>query len=35
MAEKTLINMRMGGIYDQLGFGFHRYSTDKEWLVPF
>ena len=34
MAEKTLINMRMGGIYDQLGFGFHRYSTDKEWLVP-
>ena len=34
MAEKTLIKMRMGGIYDQLGFGFHRYSTDKEWLVP-
>ena len=26
--------MRRGGIYDQLGFGFHRYSTDAEWLVP-
>jgi uncharacterized protein YyaL (SSP411 family) len=24
----------MGGVYDQLGFGFHRYSTDAEWLVP-
>jgi uncharacterized protein YyaL (SSP411 family) len=24
----------MGGIYDQLGLGFHRYSTDREWLVP-
>lgn len=34
MAEKTLIEMRKGGIYDQLGFGFHRYSTDPKWLVP-
>ena len=34
MVEKTLIRMRQGGIYDQLGFGFHRYSTDAQWLVP-
>jgi len=34
MVEKTLIQMRQGGIYDQLGFGFHRYSTDAQWLVP-
>lgn len=34
MVTKTLSNMRMGGIYDHVGFGFHRYSTDKEWLVP-
>jgi len=34
MVEKTLDGMRMGGIYDQIGFGFHRYSTDKKWLVP-
>jgi uncharacterized protein YyaL (SSP411 family) len=34
MVEKTLQEMRHGGIYDQLGFGFHRYSTDREWLVP-
>jgi hypothetical protein len=34
MTETTLRNMRRGGIYDQLGFGFHRYSTDSEWLVP-
>ncbi|MBC8311713.1 MAG: thioredoxin domain-containing protein [Candidatus Marinimicrobia bacterium] len=34
MAEKSLIEMRKGGMYDQLGFGFHRYSTDKSWLVP-
>ena len=26
--------MKQGGIYDQVGFGFHRYSTDKKWLVP-
>jgi uncharacterized protein YyaL (SSP411 family) len=34
MVEKTLSAMRMGGIYDQVGLGFHRYSTDAEWLVP-
>ena len=30
----TLTKMARGGIYDQLGGGFHRYSTDDEWLVP-
>jgi len=34
MVEKTLTQIRLGGIYDQLGFGFHRYSTDAQWLVP-
>lgn len=34
MVEKTLHSMRQGGIYDHIGFGFHRYSTDREWLVP-
>ncbi|MCF8038355.1 MAG: thioredoxin domain-containing protein [Desulfohalobiaceae bacterium] len=34
MVETTLHSMRKGGIFDHLGFGFHRYSTDKEWLVP-
>jgi hypothetical protein len=34
MVEKTLQAMRQGGVYDQLGFGFHRYSTDAVWLVP-
>jgi len=34
MVEKTLIEMHKGGIYDHIGFGFHRYSTDKIWLVP-
>ncbi len=34
MVVKTLNAMRLGGIYDQIGFGFHRYSTDREWLVP-
>jgi len=34
MVEQTLTAMRLGGIYDQLGFGFHRYSTDSQWLVP-
>jgi uncharacterized protein YyaL (SSP411 family) len=32
--EHTLEEMRKGGIFDQVGFGFHRYSTDREWLVP-
>src|SRR3990172_8850425 len=31
---KTLTKMANGGIYDQLGGGFHRYSTDSRWLVP-
>ena len=34
MAEQTLLAMRRGGMYDQIGFGFHRYSTDAQWLVP-
>lgn len=34
MVEKTLQRMRLGGIFDQVGFGFHRYSTDSIWLVP-
>ena len=31
---KTLTKMVNGGIYDQIGGGFHRYSTDSRWLVP-
>ncbi len=34
MVEKTLEEMAKGGIYDHLGGGFHRYSTDAQWLVP-
>ena len=34
MVEKTLNEMRKGGIYDHIGYGFHRYSTDEQWLVP-
>jgi uncharacterized protein YyaL (SSP411 family) len=34
MVEKTLRAMRLGGIFDQVGLGFHRYSTDAQWLVP-
>jgi len=34
MVESTLAAMRAGGMYDQLGFGFHRYSTDDHWLLP-
>ncbi len=34
MALHTLTEMRRGGMYDQVGFGFHRYSTDRFWLVP-
>jgi len=34
IATKTLTEMRKGGIFDHIGFGFHRYSTDKNWLVP-
>ena len=34
MVEKTLQEMRQGGIYDHVGFGFHRYSTDSRWFLP-
>jgi len=34
MALHTLRKMAQGGLFDQLGGGFHRYSTDAEWLVP-
>ncbi len=34
MATVTLDAMLRGGMYDQLGGGFHRYSTDERWLVP-
>lgn len=34
MVQKTLDGMARGGIYDHIGFGFARYSTDDKWLVP-
>ena len=34
MVEKTLRQMYRGGIFDHIGFGFSRYSTDDKWLVP-
>ena len=34
MVEETLRAMRRGGIYDHVGFGFHRYSTDRVWKLP-
>jgi len=34
MVERTLQAMRRGGIWDHVGLGFHRYSTDREWLLP-
>ncbi len=34
IANQTLTKMAQGGIYDQVGGGFHRYSTDENWLVP-
>ena len=34
MATQTLTQMAAGGLYDQVGGGFHRYSTDAQWLVP-
>jgi uncharacterized protein YyaL (SSP411 family) len=34
MVEHTLKAMRMGSIYDHIGFGFHRYSTDSHWRLP-
>ncbi len=34
MAEKTLRAIRLGGTFDQLGFGFFRYATDRKWRIP-
>lgn len=34
IVEKSLKAMRRGGIYDHVGFGFHRYSTDPNWFLP-
>lgn len=34
MVSSTLEKIRLGGIWDHIGFGFHRYSTDREWLLP-
>ncbi|HTZ50339.1 MAG TPA: thioredoxin domain-containing protein, partial [Spirochaetia bacterium] len=34
MEEQSLAAMRAGGIFDQLGFGFHRYATDARWNIP-
>jgi len=34
MAFKTLIKMRHGGVWDQLGGGLHRYAVDQNWLTP-
>ncbi|MEA5113935.1 MAG: thioredoxin domain-containing protein [Geobacteraceae bacterium] len=34
MVEHTIDSIRRGGIFDQIGFGLHRYSVDKMWLVP-
>jgi uncharacterized protein YyaL (SSP411 family) len=34
MVTKTLDSMALGGMYDLVGGGFHRYSVDREWLIP-
>ncbi len=34
MVDTTLQKMRLGGIFDHIGYGFHRYSTDEKWRVP-
>ena len=34
IVEKSLQSMRLGGIWDHLGYGFHRYSTDGKWRLP-
>ncbi|MCF8084739.1 MAG: thioredoxin domain-containing protein [Deltaproteobacteria bacterium] len=34
MVEKSLRSMRQGGIFDHLGYGFHRYSVDERWFAP-
>ncbi|MGM0406125.1 MAG: thioredoxin domain-containing protein [Thermoplasmatota archaeon] len=34
IVTKTLDAMRRGGLYDHIGYGFHRYSTDRQWKLP-
>lgn len=34
MVTTTLDGMRAGGLFDHVGYGFHRYATDRPWLVP-
>jgi uncharacterized protein YyaL (SSP411 family) len=34
MTDRSLRALRRGGIFDQIGYGFHRYSTDEQFLVP-
>lgn len=34
MVDTTLQSIRQGGIYDHVGFGFHRYATDAQWILP-
>ncbi|MFB6272136.1 MAG: thioredoxin domain-containing protein [Salinibacter sp.] len=34
LVTTTLDEMRLGGLFDQVGYGFHRYSTDQRWLLP-
>ncbi len=34
LAVRTLTGMAQGGVFDQIGGGFHRYSTDGQWIVP-
>lgn len=34
MVEDTIAAIRRGGVYDQIGFGVHRYAVDRQWLVP-
>ncbi|MEM8488695.1 MAG: thioredoxin domain-containing protein [Bacteroidota bacterium] len=34
MASHTFQQMALGGVFDHVGFGFHRYATDREWLLP-
>ena len=34
IVTRTLTSMARGGVYDQIGGGFHRYSTDPRWIVP-
>jgi uncharacterized protein YyaL (SSP411 family) len=34
MVEQTLATMARSGMFDQIGYGFHRYATDREWKVP-